>query len=272
MVTNRYFDFRNRRSEQNLIEDLIIESIQIYGEDFIYIPRTHQKDIDPIYGEDPTEHFDDFFQVEMFIESTDGFQGEGHLFRKFGIDIKDQMTLVVSRARFTDLTEGPNDLEPSRPRGGDLLYLPESESLFEVRYVTENEIFYPLGSWFVYTITAEQYSWSHQSLETGIDQIDEIAEELDYQVLMHFEDGAMNFAPGEIIYQGTYPDGQADAICIQPVDNQTIRARNIRGEFLIDQNVMGVNSGISRILIEYDDKELIKDGSGKNKDIQDVGD
>ena len=98
MPRNVYFS-QAVKSEQNLYEDLIIESLGIYGQDVYYIPRT-LVNRDNVLGEDPASKFDDAYLMEMYIENTEGFEGAGDLYSKFGLEIRDDATFIVSRRRW----------------------------------------------------------------------------------------------------------------------------------------------------------------------------
>lgn len=134
MARNIYFS-EAVRSEQHLYENIIIESLKMYGQDVYYLPRTIVNE-NRILGEDVSSQFSNSYKIEMYIENTEGFEGEGDLFTKFGVEIRDEATFVVARRRWNN-TVGrvDNEIEGERPREGDLVYLPLSKSLFEVMHV-----------------------------------------------------------------------------------------------------------------------------------------
>jgi len=134
MPRNVYFS-QAVKSEQNLYEDLIIESLQIYGQDVYYIPRT-LVNRDDILNEDPASKFDDAYLLEMYIENTEGFEGSGDLYSKFGLEIRDECTFIVSRRRWETRVGifSDNVIDP-RPQEGDLIFLPMTNSFFEISYV-----------------------------------------------------------------------------------------------------------------------------------------
>ena len=123
MATNHYFNhYGTNTADQRLVENLIIESIQTYGIDVYYLPRT-LNDEDTIYGEDNTASYNSAHMVEMYIKNVDGFEGEGDFIAKFGIQIKDQITFSVSRRRWTEL-QVPGEGRNAAPQEGDLIYFP----------------------------------------------------------------------------------------------------------------------------------------------------
>ena len=132
MATNSFF--RPQRNEQNVVEDLVIESIKIHGHDFVYIPRTLVKE-DKLFGEDLQSTFNDGVELEMYIESVDGFEGEGDFISKFGLEIRDSMKLNVSKKRFSQEVSTLSGYSITYPREGDLIYFPLTEGIFEIKFV-----------------------------------------------------------------------------------------------------------------------------------------
>lgn len=173
-TTNLYFNNHAFSGEQNLIEDLIIESIKIYGVDCYYIPRT-VVDEDLVFGEDTLSKFDDAYLIEMYIKSVDGFEGEGDFLSKFNVEIRDEMVLTVSRRRFSEeisLADTTKDI--GRPAEGDLIYFPLNNKVFEVKFVEHEAVFYQMGSLQTYDLRCELFEYSHERLDTGIAAIDTI--------------------------------------------------------------------------------------------------
>ena len=191
-TTNLYFNNHAFSGEQNLIEDLIIESIKIYGVDCYYIPRTVVNE-DLVFGEDTLSKFDDAYLIEMYIKSVDGFEGEGDFLSKFNIEIRDEMVLTVSRRRFgeeIDLRDTTKDL--GRPAEGDLIYFPLNNKVFEVKFVEHEAVFYQMGSLQTYDLRCELFEYSHERLDTGIAAIDSIEDAYsgDFLSELRLEDGS----------------------------------------------------------------------------------
>jgi hypothetical protein len=175
-TTNLYFNNHAFSGEQNLIEDLIIESIKIYGVDCYYIPRT-VVDEDLVFGEDTLSKFDDAYLIEMYIKSVDGFEGEGDFLSKFNVEIRDEMVLTVSRRRFDEEITLPNTTKDiGRPAEGDLIYFPLNNKVFEVKFVEHEAVFYQMGSLQTYDLRCELFEYSHERLDTGIAAIDSVEE------------------------------------------------------------------------------------------------
>jgi hypothetical protein len=171
MATNPYIN-QNLRSEQNLAEDITIETIKAMGRDMIYIPRT-LVNLDTIFGEDEISRFDNTFSIEMYIESVQGFEGAGDLISQMGLDIKDKVNLRVSRKRFTQ--EITNSIPTiTRPREGDLVYFPLSNTTFEINFVEHENPFYQLGNLYTYQLQCEVFTYSNEDFNTGNSVVDEI--------------------------------------------------------------------------------------------------
>lgn len=178
-TTNLYFNNFAFTQEQNLIENLIIESIRIYGIEVFYLPRTLVKE-DNLFGEDVLSKFEQAYPVEMYIKSVDGFSGDGDFLSKFGLEIRDEMVLTVSRRRFGEEivigdTTPVNETDGvARPAEGDLIYFPLNGKIFQVKFVEHEAIFYQMGSLQTYDLTLELWEYSHEQLNTGITDIDAI--------------------------------------------------------------------------------------------------
>lgn len=189
MPTNFYFQSGNTSgttAEQRLIEDLIIESLKIYGHDVYYLPRT-LVDEDTIFDEDTLSQFTQAYPLEMYLENVDGYDGEGDLFTRFGIEIRDQATFVLARRRWDELvaTSGGEFTQDTRPSEGDLLYFEKTQSLFEIRQVQFQDPFYQAGKLYVYKLVCDLFEYSSEVIDTGIATLDNIYEEQNIDLLVH---------------------------------------------------------------------------------------
>lgn len=170
MATSFYFQNFTNSGEQLLIENLVMESIKIYGLDVMYVPRTIQN-YDRIYGEDKqTSLFDKAYTVEMYVKNVEGFQGEGDFLSKFGLQIRDQITFSIARRTFQD--EIGDYLILERPREGDLIYFPLNRKVFEIKFVEHEPIFYQLGALQMYDLKCELFEYNNEKFDTGIAEID----------------------------------------------------------------------------------------------------
>ena len=200
MATNVYFNPKVK-TEQNLYEDIIIESIKMYGQDVYYLPREIVSR-DYIMGEDIESQFDDAYIVEMYIENTEGFEGEGNIFQKFGMEIRDEVTFVVAKRQWEKrigLYEAGNGL--FRPAEGDLIYLPLSRSFFEISFVEHEQPFYQLSNLPVYKLQARMFEFSGEDFNTKVAEIDAVEAKHAYTQVINVQDVNGDFQNGEIVQQ-----------------------------------------------------------------------
>ena len=170
-VTNPYFT-NGTTNEQNLVEDLIIESLRIHGKEFYYIPRTLVAK-DEILGEDRLSRFTKYYPIEMYIENVDAFDGAGAFIQRWGATIESTATLMVARKRWEELVGVNNDtIIPDRPNEGDLIYFPMTDGLFEIKFVEHQNPFYQLGRLYTYKLQVELFNYSSEEFDTGNEDID----------------------------------------------------------------------------------------------------
>ena len=188
------------RSEQLLYEDLVIESLKMYGQDVLYIPRETVTP-DEILNEEYSK-YESAYMIEMYIANTDGFEGEGNLYTKFGLEIRDQATFVVSRRQFARLVDiNENAIREERPREGDLIYLPLSKGLFEVKFVEHESPFYQLSQFPTYELQCELFEYSAEKFDTGIESVDYFEEQYGPQTVIEVTGGTKGFGIGDKVKQ-----------------------------------------------------------------------
>jgi hypothetical protein len=185
MVLNPFF-LQGSPGEQRLVQDLINEQLKIYGVDVIYIPRKFVRK-QTIIKEIQSSRFDDNFAIEAYINTYDGYAGQGDILSKFGVSLKDELSLVISKERFEDFIspflDGFSAQEivlSSRPREGDLVYFPLGQRLFEVKFVEHEVNFYQLGKLYVYELKCELFEYEDEVIDTSINEIDTQVEEQGY--------------------------------------------------------------------------------------------
>ena len=205
MATNFYFS-QKVRSEQNLYEDIVIESLKMYGQDVYYLPREIVNE-DRVFSDDVPSKFSSSYKIEMYVENVEGFDGEGDLFTKFGVEIRDQATFVVARRRWTS-TVGrvDNNINSIRPREGDLIYLPLSNSMFQIMAVEHEQPFYQISNLPVYKLRAELFEYNDEDFETEIDAIDDIERDYSYTYILTLDSAGAGFNVGDTVTQ-TLSDG-----------------------------------------------------------------
>jgi hypothetical protein len=173
MAKNPYF--LDNTSEQRLIEDITKETISAMGRRVYYLPRQNLNK-DYLYGESEVTRFKGSYSIVAYVNSVSGFEGQGDLITKFGIDLKDRVELVVSKKAFQELV---SRVEPeiNRPREGDLIYFPDSDTIFEINFVEHENPFYPLGKLYSYVLTCETFVYSNEEFDTDQSFIDDIEDE-----------------------------------------------------------------------------------------------
>ena len=176
MPTNVYFD-TGTTSEQRLYEDLIIEQLKIYGQDVYYLPRKLANK-DTIFGEDPASSFDDSYIIEMYVELDAGYMGENEIIKKFGLELRDDITFVVSKLRWETLISNNSDLVAGRPQEGDLVYFPTTNKFFEIQFVEHEEPFYQQSALPIYKLSCTTWEYASERLDTGITSIDATEDDL----------------------------------------------------------------------------------------------
>lgn len=171
MATNFFFNNFQASQEQLLLEDLIIESIKIYGQDMYYIPRK-LNNYDDVYGADDQSSYETAYPLEIYIKSIDGFSGDGDFMSKFGIEIRNQVIFSIAQRRFSE--EIGQSTTQVRPNEGDLIYFPLNKKCFQIKYVNKFEMFYQLGALQTWEMTCELFEYSGELLDTGIPEIDSL--------------------------------------------------------------------------------------------------
>lgn len=170
MATNVFFQNYDYFNEQELIDDLVIESIQIYGVDVIYLTRSLQA-TDEIMNEDDLSIFDNAYEMEMYVKSVDGFEGEGDFLSRFGLQIRDTATFTVAKRTFERFaTRLQTTL--TRPNEGDLIYFPLNQKFFKITFVEHESVFYQSGALQVFDLKCELFEYSNERFSTGFEYID----------------------------------------------------------------------------------------------------
>jgi len=203
MATNVHFS-QAVQTEQNLVEDLVVESLRMYGHNVYYLPRKIVNE-DTILGDAANSSFEDAYEVEMYLEGVEGFEGEGDLYSKFGVEVRDTANFVISRRsweRFVSLDA--NLATGLRPNEGDLIYFPLSKSLFEIKFVEHENPFYQLGKLFVFKMTCDLFEYSGEKFDTEITALDtdlELAQAQAIEFTLTDNSAMRGFVQGETVSQ-----------------------------------------------------------------------
>lgn len=267
MATNPYFNQFTYQPEQDLTNDLVVEAIQIHGHDVRYIKRTTEY-IDSLFNETRNNTYETSYEIEMYIKGVDGFQGDGDLLSKFGVEVRDTMELVVAQSRWQEIV---GDAEGwTQPREGDLIYLPMTDHLLEIKFVEDEEVFYQLGKTYTYTFKCEFWEYNQEEVNTGIAEIDDIQTKNEYTIDLTVNSGTGDFIAGETVYQGV---DQANATTTAEVRSwnsttQLLRVANIAGSFSITGEIHGVTSGASWILGAKNEIIMVQQPDADNQILQ----
>ena len=202
MALNTYFS-QGTTGEQDLTQSLVNEQIAMFGRNVYYIPRTLVKQ-DTVFGEDTMSKFEGAYLIEAFIEDNSGFRGDGDMFTKFGVQIADQATFVISRTRFTEAVDDNATLiVEGRPNEGDLVYFPMANKIFEIQFVEYEVPFFTLGKIYTWGLRCELFQYSDEDIDTGITEVDAI--EVNYANAISVnvaEGGSGDFVAEEIVTGG----------------------------------------------------------------------
>jgi len=236
MATNLYFNNfpENITSEQLLVEDLVIESLKIHGMSVFYLPRSSRDTVDFIFGEDTLKQYVEAYPLEMYLENVTGMEGEQDFISKFGLEIRDEVQLLVSRRRFK------TTIPQNRPKEGDLIYIPLVQNFFEITFVEhENDqaMFYTLGrgrggNVYVFALKLKQFVFSNEIIETGIAEIDDSIRNYYPKTKITISAGTGKFITDELVYVGAnLASATAQALVYEFTPNTHIEVYRTIGTF-----------------------------------------
>ncbi len=196
MTLNPFF-LQGSSAEQFLVQDIINEQLKIYGIDVYYLPRKIFK-TDDIIREIQSSKFDDSFLIEAYLNNYDGYAPDSDIMTKFGLRLKNEISLTISRERYEEfiapflegISSGIRDARITigydfadlitRPKEGDLIYFPLGERLFEIKRVESEKPFYQLGTNYVYELSCELYEYENELIDTSIEEVDNTVEDEGY--------------------------------------------------------------------------------------------
>ena len=267
MPTNVFFNHAVQ-TEQHLYEDLVVEALRMYGHNVFYLPRQIIEE-DSILNEDVQSKFGDSYQVEMYIENTDGFEGEGDLMSKFGVQIRDQATFIISLRTWERFVSLDSNLATSfRPNEGDLIYFPLSGSMFEIKFVEHEDPFYQVGKLFVFKLKCELFEYSQEDFDTGIGDIDLIEDEQAYTTVMSMGSGnGQNYVVNENITKGGTVVGE-----VVTWNNITskLTVKDVTTTLAVNDVLVGATSTAQFTITSIDDRMVFSnDAAAQNKDFED---
>jgi hypothetical protein len=258
MATSQYFNNYASLSEQRLIEDLITESIRIQGFDCYYLPNDNDQARDLLFGEDPVKKFQSAFQLEMYLSNATEYGGEKEFFSKFGLEIKNNVQVIVSKRAFSQRV--PQNTF-TRPREGDLIYIPflnGTGELFEIKFTNQTKDFFMLGRKvpYFYELEMEKFKYSQEIISTGVTDIDAVVTDSAYTLHLNTGAGTGTYAINEIVYQSadtTYANATTVAVVQSWIpSSHTLSVSNIAGQFINAQLIIGQSSNARYTLTTFD--------------------
>lgn len=168
---NQYFNHYTAPNEQTLADGLVRESIQIMGIEVFYIPRT-QDNVDYLFNEDPSKYYNTFKTIPAYPEFINDFDGDDSIMTMFGREFQQSGLIVISRSEFASIF-GTVDTPDPVPQNGDLIYFPIVDAILEIIYVENDSVFYQNGKNYIYSLRVQKFTYSHEDITTGIDQLDQ---------------------------------------------------------------------------------------------------
>ena len=264
MATSNYFNNYGATGEQRLVEDLIVESIKIMGFNAFYLPNDNDQARDLLYGEDPVKKFSSAFPVEMYLSSNPmDYIGQKDLFSKFGLEIKDDVNVLVSRRSFQERV--PQNTF-TRPREGDLVYIPflnGTGELFEIKFAEQSKDFHMLGrpAPYFYELYLERFKYSQEVIDTGVADIDVAVTNNAYTLSLNINHVTGNgyYTIKETVYQSTdqtLANASASAIVQTFIpSSNTLTVTNITGVFNDNQVIIGQKSNARYTLVSFNPLE-----------------
>jgi hypothetical protein len=271
MPTNVFFNHAVS-SEQHLYEDLVVESLRMYGHNVYYLPREIIEE-DTILGEDVASKFGDAYEIEAYLENVEGFEGEGDLYSKFGVEIRDQATFVIALRTWERFVSLDNNLTSSfRPNEGDVIYFPLSGSLFEIKFVEHEDPFYQVGKLFVFKCRCELFEYRGEDFDTGTNA-DLVEAERTYTITTTMTAGSGdsgNYVENEDLKIG---DNVVGEVSTYKQSNRTLTITHNNTPLAVGDRLVGATSGATRQIATITDAlDMPNDPNAQNKEFEDAAD
>ena len=271
MATSVYFNNQEARTEQFLLEDLIIESIKNHGIDVYYIPRDSQSSTDELFGDDPVKSFTQAYKIEMYLETFRDYEGNKEFFGKFGLEIQETARLCMARRTFEKYITRALPTTHHVPKEGDLIYLPVQFKLMEIKFVEEEKNFFQLGrdskNPYMYGLTIEAFKYNGELIRTGVAAIDRIPDiqAITVEHSVH-AGGSGTYKNFEWVYQGASLAAATAKGIVASWDKPGLKLelRNIKGAFTSNVAIIGATSAASYLMNAADTMR-----NANNEDMQD---
>jgi hypothetical protein len=253
MAVSQYFNNYGALNEQRLIENLIVESIKIMGFDAQYLPNDNDQARDLLYGEDPVKKFESAFTMEMYLSNAMGYNGQQDFFSKFGLEMRDQVSIILSNRAFLERMPSSAIGNFTRPREGDLIYIPflnGTGELYEIKFVEQAKDFAMLGrkNPYFYELNLEKFKYSQEVIDTGISGIDQVMNDSAYTQHLNMGTGTGNYIVNEMVSS----DSASATVQSWMPSSKILSVTLIRGEFADGETIVGETSGASYELATFD--------------------
>ena len=264
MPTNVFFNHAVS-TEQHLYEDLVVESLRMYGHDIYYLPREIVEE-DKILGEDIQSTFGDAYQVEMYLDNADGFEGED-LFSRFGVQVQEEATFTLALRTWERFISLDSNLVTSlRPNEGDLIHFPMSGSLFEIRYVEDQNPFFQIGKLFVFKLKCTLFEYNGEDFDTGIDAVDIVEDQNAYTIELTMTNGSGTYYVNENI---TYNSAVIGEVVSWLPSSSKLTLKDVTKTLEVGDTLVGASTGASYDIQVITDIMTIDDGLATNKEFED---
>jgi hypothetical protein len=253
--------------EQKFIENLIVETIEIYGQDIYYVPRT-LVNRDTVFGEDSDSKFESAKAIRAYVNNVEGWEGQGELLSKFGIRIEDKTTFIFSREKFKEHVDDSTVLNvEGRPNEGDLIWFPVTKHLFSIKFVEAEKPFYQLGKGYVWECQCELFEYSDEEINTGITDLDAIETAFANAITVGLvAGGSGTFTAGETVTGGT--SNVTAEVKSFDAATRTLIVINRSGTFQVPETITGGTSSASWTTATYNTINNTNSEYDQNNDFE----
>ena len=253
--------------EQKTIENLIVETIEIYGQDIYYVPRTIVNK-DTVFGEDSDTKFESAKAIRAYVNNVEGWEGQGELLSKFGVRIEDKTTFIFSRDKFKEHVDDSTVLNvEGRPNEGDLIWFPTTKHLFQIMFVEAEKPFYQLGKGYVWECQCELFEYSDEEIDTGITDLDNIETAFANAITVGLvAGGSGTFTAGETVTGGT--SNVTAEVKSFDASTRTLIVINRSGTFSVPETITGGTSSASWTTATYNTIQNTNSEYDQNNDFE----
>ena len=253
--------------EQKTIENLIVETIEIYGQDIYYVPRTIVNK-DTVFGEDSDTKFESAKAIRAYVNNVEGWEGQGELLSKFGVRSEDKTTFIFSRDKFKEHVDDSTVLNvEGRPNEGDLIWFPTTKHLFQIMFVEAEKPFYQLGKGYVWECQCELFEYSDEEIDTGITDLDAIETAFANAITVGLvAGGSGTFTVGETVTGGT--SNVTAEVKSFDASTRTLIVINRSGTFSVPETITGGTSSASWTTATYNTIQNTNSEFDQNNDFE----